>query len=55
MEEARGYGKAKADCYNSMQIRKRHEEFPISTGEDYEYLQPTSIIHVGTLNTSLTC
>jgi len=27
-------------------IRKRHEDFPISTGKDYEYLQPTSIIHI---------
>ncbi|KAF2736408.1 putative CmcJ-like methyltransferase [Polyplosphaeria fusca] len=27
-------------------IRRRHANFPISTGEDYEYLQPTSIIHV---------
>jgi|SRR5579871_6650264 len=27
-------------------VRKRHETFPISTGEDYEYLQPTSVVHV---------
>ncbi|KAF2133131.1 hypothetical protein P153DRAFT_353543 [Dothidotthia symphoricarpi CBS 119687] len=27
-------------------IRKRHEDFPVSTGKDYEYLQPTSIIHI---------
>ncbi|KAF1810426.1 putative CmcJ-like methyltransferase [Eremomyces bilateralis CBS 781.70] len=27
-------------------IRKRHEEFPISTGGDYQYLQPTSVIHI---------
>ncbi|KAH7396720.1 putative CmcJ-like methyltransferase [Phaeosphaeria sp. MPI-PUGE-AT-0046c] len=27
-------------------IRKRHSEFPISTGKDYEHLQPTSIIHI---------
>jgi len=27
-------------------IRKRHLEFPISTGEDYDYLQPASIVHV---------
>jgi hypothetical protein len=31
---------------NSIQIRKRHPEFPISTGEDYDYLQPASIVHV---------
>lgn len=28
-------------------VRKRHPEFPISTGEEYEYLQPTSVVHVG--------
>jgi hypothetical protein len=28
-------------------VRKRHEIFPISTGEAYEYNQPTSIAHVG--------
>ncbi|KAF2455840.1 hypothetical protein BDY21DRAFT_348839 [Lineolata rhizophorae] len=27
-------------------IRKRHPEFPVSTGEDYQYLQPTSVVHV---------
>lgn len=27
-------------------VRKRHAEFPISTGEDYEWLQPTSVVHV---------
>jgi hypothetical protein len=27
--------------------RKRHVEFPISTGEDYENLQPTSVVHIG--------
>ncbi|KAF2117450.1 hypothetical protein BDV96DRAFT_611800 [Lophiotrema nucula] len=27
-------------------IRKRHVQFPISTGDDYEHLQPTSIIHI---------
>lgn len=25
--------------------RKRHPEFPISTGDDYDYAQPTSIVH----------
>lgn len=29
-------------------IRKRHETFPISTGEPYRYNQPTSIAHVDT-------
>ena len=29
-------------------VRKRHEEFPISTGEAYRYNQPTSIAHVDT-------
>jgi hypothetical protein len=28
-------------------IRKRHPEFPISTGEEYQYLQPTSVVHIG--------
>lgn len=27
-------------------IRKRHAEFPISTGKEYEFAQPTSIAHV---------
>ena len=27
--------------------RKRHAEFPISTGEDYKHLQPTSVVHIG--------
>lgn len=26
-------------------IRKRHPQFPVSTGEDYEFLQPTSVVH----------
>jgi len=30
-----------------LKIRKRHPEFPISTGEDYDYLQPTSVVHIG--------
>ncbi|RMZ90250.1 hypothetical protein DV736_g2529, partial [Chaetothyriales sp. CBS 134916] len=29
-------------------VRKRHETFPISTGEPYRYNQPTSIVHVDT-------
>ncbi|KAI9656218.1 MAG: hypothetical protein M1821_004881 [Bathelium mastoideum] len=29
-------------------VRKRHETFPISTGEPYHYNQPTSIAHVDT-------
>jgi hypothetical protein len=29
-------------------VRKRHPEFPISTGDEYEYLQPTSVVHIGT-------
>jgi len=29
-------------------IRKRHPEFPISTGDEYEHLQPTSVVHIGT-------
>lgn len=27
-------------------IRKRHSDFPISTGKEYEFAQPTSIAHV---------
>lgn len=27
-------------------IRKRHEEFPVSTGKEYEFAQPTSISHI---------
>lgn len=29
------------------QVRKRHETFPISTGEPYRWNQPTTIAHVG--------
>lgn len=29
-------------------VRKRHSEFPISTGESYRWNQPTSIAHVDT-------
>lgn len=29
----------------NIQTRKRHPEFPISTGDDYDYAQPTSIVH----------
>ncbi|KAF1344240.1 hypothetical protein BDV97DRAFT_364146 [Delphinella strobiligena] len=29
-------------------VRKRHETFPISTGEPYKYNQPTSMAHVDT-------
>jgi len=28
------------------EVRKRHPEFPVSTGEDYKKMQPTSIVHV---------
>jgi hypothetical protein len=28
-------------------LRKRHPKFPVSTGESYEYDQPTSVAHVG--------
>ncbi|KAK4197148.1 hypothetical protein QBC40DRAFT_267866 [Triangularia verruculosa] len=28
-------------------VRKRHESFPISTGEEYEYDQPTALAHIG--------
>jgi hypothetical protein len=28
------------------QVRKRDAGFPVSTGEDYDYLQPASIVHV---------
>jgi hypothetical protein len=28
-------------------VRKRHAQFPVSTGGDYEFLQPTSVVHIG--------
>ncbi|KAF2106425.1 putative CmcJ-like methyltransferase [Lophiotrema nucula] len=28
-------------------IRKRHEKFPISTGQDYDFGQPARVVHVG--------
>ncbi|KAF2727238.1 hypothetical protein EJ04DRAFT_506033 [Polyplosphaeria fusca] len=36
------------------QTRKRHEQFPIFTGEVYKHLQPTTIVHIDfTLETAL--
>jgi hypothetical protein len=32
------------------QVRKRHESFPVSTGEEYEYDQPTALAHIGMIN-----
>ena len=31
----------------SHQLRKRHPQFPISTGEAYAYAQPASLAHLG--------
>jgi hypothetical protein len=31
----------------SDQVRRRHQSFPISTGEEYEYQQPTTLAHIG--------
>lgn len=28
-------------------VRKRHPDFPVSTGTSYEYDQPTSVAHIG--------
>ena len=33
---------------NAAKCRKRHEKFPVFTGQDYQYLQPTTIVHLGT-------
>lgn len=33
----------------SPQVRKRHPHFPVSTGEQYAYDQPTSTAHIGML------
>ena len=33
---------------NMEQLRKRHEIFPISTGQPYKYNQPTSMAHIDT-------
>lgn len=30
-----------------LKLRKRDSKFPVSTGEAYEYDQPTSVAHVG--------
>ncbi|KAF2737094.1 putative CmcJ-like methyltransferase [Polyplosphaeria fusca] len=32
-------------------VRKRHEEFPVATGEPYRWNQPTSMAHVDTTST----
>lgn len=32
---------------DDMEVRKRHEIFPISTGEAYKWNQPTSMAHIG--------
>ena len=34
-------------CLTFSQVRRRHPKFPVSTGEDYDYLQPTSVVHIG--------
>jgi len=40
------FGAHKVQIFEHL-VRKRHVEFPISTGEPYQYNQPTSIAHVG--------
>jgi len=35
-------------------VRKRHPEFPIATGEPYQWNQPTSMAHVGTADAAVT-
>ncbi|KAL9609322.1 MAG: hypothetical protein Q9167_005909 [Letrouitia subvulpina] len=30
-------------------VRKRHPDFPISTGEKYKYNQPTTLAHIGSI------
>ncbi|TGO51364.1 hypothetical protein BOTNAR_0359g00140 [Botryotinia narcissicola] len=30
----------------SMELRRRHENFPISTGESYDFGQPNSLVHI---------
>jgi hypothetical protein len=45
-------------CWCLLKVRKRHAEFPISIGDDYDFRQPASVVHVGmviynhSLNTS---
>jgi hypothetical protein len=29
------------------QIRRRHQSFPLSTGEEYQFNQPTNLVHIG--------
>lgn len=40
------FGAAKVQVFEH-RVRKRHVNFPIATGELYEYDQPTSVVHVG--------
>ena len=30
-----------------VQVRRRHGNFPVSTGKDYEHDQPTAMAHIG--------
>ncbi|KAL0263693.1 hypothetical protein SLS55_002674 [Diplodia seriata] len=41
-------GACHVQIFEHTQVRKRHEIFPVSTGEPYKYNQPTSIAHVDT-------
>jgi hypothetical protein len=40
------FGAQKVQIFEHL-LRKRHETYPISTGEPYKYNQPTSVAHVG--------
>lgn len=41
-----------------LQVRKRDKTFPVSTGNEYQYDQPTALAHIGKmawLRSSLFC
>ena len=40
------FGASKVQIFEH-RVRKRHVNFPIATGESYQYDQPTSVVHVG--------
>jgi hypothetical protein len=40
------FGASKVQIFEH-RVRKRHVNFPIATGESYQYDQPTSVAHVG--------
>ena len=41
---------SKSGIYRESQVRRRHPDFPISTGESYKDQQPAALVHLGLKN-----